>query len=78
MSTKTPVPCTRTTSNDHSFGTLATDGTTAITEATIITIGTTTNTVGNFIKAGVMRKTAGGYSHAVENDPAMLSVHNLV
>jgi len=78
MFTKTPVALTKASTPDHQCGTLAADGTTPITEATVVTIAGVINTVGNFIKAGVMRKTANGYSHAVENDPNMLSVHNLV
>ncbi len=71
----TPKAITKNTSNDHTF--TATDLST-LTEATIVNIGGITNTIGNFVKAGVIRKTANGYSHAIENDPNMLSVHNLL
>jgi hypothetical protein len=43
-----------------------------------VNIGGVINTVGEFVRAGVMRKTANGYSHAVENDPNMLSIHSTV
>lgn len=77
MSTKTPKALTMSSGNEHQCGNTHTD-TTAITEASIVTVQGVINTVGNFIKAGCMRKTANGYSIAVENDPNMLSVHNLV
>jgi hypothetical protein len=71
----TPKPITKNSSNDHVF--VATDLST-LTESSIVNIGGITNTIGTFVKAGVVRKTANGYSHAVENDPKVLSVHNLL
>ena len=77
MSTYTPKALNMASTPDHQCGTTHVD-TTAITEASVVTVAGVINLVGNFIKAGCMRKTANGYSVAVENDPKMLSVHNLV
>ena len=71
----TPKPITKKSSNDHVF--VATDLST-LTESSIVNIGGITNTIGTFVKAGVVRKTTNGYSHSVENDPNVLSVHNLL
>lgn len=77
MSTQTPKALTVGAGHARQCGNTTTDST-AITAATIVTVGGVINTVGNFVRAGCMRKTGNGYSIAAENDPEMLSVHNLV
>jgi len=71
MSKHTDVPITKTSTNEHAF--VATDAS-VLTNDSYITIGGITNKVSAFVTVGVVRHTANGLSHAIENDPLMLSV----
>ena len=59
--------------NDHEIS----SDTEQLTSASVITIGRITNSIHTFMRAGVVRQSGDRYFHAIENDPALLSIHNM-
>ena len=48
-----------------------------LTSDSVITLDRITNTIHTFMRAGVVRQSGDRYFHAIENDPALLSIHNM-